>query len=36
MCGRFAAQPPPEFIRRMFFTKGELPNLEPNWNDAPI
>ena len=35
MCGRFAAQLPPEFIRRLFATKGELPNLGPNWNVAP-
>ena len=35
MCGRFAAQLPPEFIRRLFTTTGELPNLGPNWNVAP-
>ena len=35
MCGRFAAQLPPEFIRRLFATAGELPNLGPNWNVAP-
>jgi putative SOS response-associated peptidase YedK len=35
MCGRFAAQLPPEFIRRLFATTGELPNLGPNWNVAP-
>jgi putative SOS response-associated peptidase YedK len=35
MCGRFAAQLPPEFIRRLFATKGELPNLGPSWNVAP-
>jgi putative SOS response-associated peptidase YedK len=35
MCGRFAAQLPPEFIRRLFATVGELPNLGPNWNVAP-
>jgi putative SOS response-associated peptidase YedK len=35
MCGRFAAQLPPEFIRRLFATKGDLPNLGPNWNVAP-
>jgi putative SOS response-associated peptidase YedK len=32
MCGRFAAQLAPEFIRRLFATVGELPNLGPNWN----
>jgi putative SOS response-associated peptidase YedK len=35
MCGRFAAQLPGEFIRRLFRTQGELPNLGPNWNVAP-
>jgi putative SOS response-associated peptidase YedK len=35
MCGGFAAQLPPEFIRRLFNTAGELPNLGPNWNVAP-
>jgi putative SOS response-associated peptidase YedK len=35
MCGRFAAQFPPEFIRRLFATKGDLPNIGPNWNVAP-
>ena len=34
-CGRFAAQLPPEFIRRLFTTKGELPNLGLNWIVAP-
>jgi putative SOS response-associated peptidase YedK len=35
MCGRFAAQLPPEFIARLFRTLGELPNLGPNWNVCP-
>jgi putative SOS response-associated peptidase YedK len=35
MCGRFAAQLPPEFIRRLFATTGDVPNLGPNWNVAP-
>lgn len=35
MCGRFAAQLPPEFIRRLFRTHGELPNVAANWNVAP-
>jgi putative SOS response-associated peptidase YedK len=35
MCGRFAAQLPPEFIRRLFATSGDLPNLGPSWNVAP-
>jgi putative SOS response-associated peptidase YedK len=35
MCGRFAAQLPPEFIRRLFATAGDVPNNAPNWNVAP-
>lgn len=35
MCGRFAAQLPPEFIRRLFATTGDVPNNAPNWNVAP-
>ena len=35
MCGRFAAQLPPEFIARLFRTKSELPNIAANWNVAP-
>jgi putative SOS response-associated peptidase YedK len=35
MCGRFAAQLPPEFIRRLFRTHGDLPNIAANWNVAP-
>jgi putative SOS response-associated peptidase YedK len=35
MCGRFAAQLPPELIARLFATMGDLPNLGPNWNVAP-
>jgi putative SOS response-associated peptidase YedK len=35
MCGRFAAQLPPEFIRRLFRTSGEPPDLAANWNLAP-
>ena len=35
MCGRFAAQLPPEFIRRLFATSGSVPNLAANWNVAP-
>jgi putative SOS response-associated peptidase YedK len=35
MCGRFAAQLPPEFIRRLFRADGELPNIAANWNVAP-
>jgi putative SOS response-associated peptidase YedK len=35
MCGRFAAQFPPEFIHRLFATTGDLRNLGPNWNVAP-
>ena len=35
MCGRFAAQLPPEFIRRLFRTGGDLPNIGPSWNVAP-
>lgn len=35
MCGRFAAQLPPEFIARLFATTGALPNTAPNWNIGP-
>jgi putative SOS response-associated peptidase YedK len=35
MCGRFAAQLPPELIARLFRTAGPLPNIPPNWNVAP-
>jgi putative SOS response-associated peptidase YedK len=35
MCGRFAAQLASEFIRRLFATSGDLPNIGPNWNVAP-
>ena len=35
MCGRFAAQLPPEFIRRLFATQGAVPNIAPSWNVAP-
>ena len=35
MCGRFAAQLPPEFIARLFATVGDLPNIGPNWNVCP-
>jgi putative SOS response-associated peptidase YedK len=34
MCGRFASQLPPELVRRLFGTTGDLPNLAPNWNVA--
>jgi putative SOS response-associated peptidase YedK len=35
MCGRFASILPPEFIRRLFATEGDTPNLSPSWNLAP-
>ncbi len=35
MCGRFASQLPPELIRRLFATIGDVPNLPPNWNVGP-
>jgi putative SOS response-associated peptidase YedK len=35
MCGRFAAQLPPELVARLFRTSGPLPNIAPNWNVAP-
>jgi putative SOS response-associated peptidase YedK len=35
MCGRFASQLPPEAIRTLFRTSGELPNVAPSWNVAP-
>ena len=35
MCGRFAAQLPPELIRRLFRTHGDLPNIAASANVAP-
>ncbi len=35
MCGRYAAQLPPELIARLFRTDGPLPNIAPSWNVAP-
>jgi putative SOS response-associated peptidase YedK len=35
MCGRFASQLPPELIRRLFATIGDVPNIAPNSNVAP-
>jgi putative SOS response-associated peptidase YedK len=35
MCGRFAAQLPLEFIRRLFATASAVPIIAPNWNVAP-
>jgi putative SOS response-associated peptidase YedK len=35
MCGRFASKLAPEFIRQLFATEGDLPNLGPSWNLAP-
>ena len=35
MCGRFAADLPPELIARMFGTRNATPNMPPNWNTAP-
>ncbi len=35
MCGRFAAQLPPDMIARLFRTAGDLPKLGPSWNVCP-
>ena len=35
MCGRFASTLSAEFIRRLFETEDEAPNLPPSWNIAP-
>jgi putative SOS response-associated peptidase YedK len=35
MCGRFSSTLSAEFIRRLFGTDGDLPNLGPSWNLAP-
>jgi putative SOS response-associated peptidase YedK len=35
MCGRFASTLSAEFIRRLFETEEEAPNLPPSWNIAP-
>jgi putative SOS response-associated peptidase YedK len=35
MCGRFSSTLSAEFIRRLFGTEGDLPNLGPSWNLAP-
>ena len=35
MCGRFASSLPPDEIRRVFETLGDLSNHPPSWNVAP-
>jgi len=35
MCGRFSSTLSADFIRRLFGTTGDLPNLGPSWNLAP-
>ena len=35
MCGRFSSTLSAEFIRRLFGTEGDVPNLGPSWNLAP-
>jgi putative SOS response-associated peptidase YedK len=35
MCGRFSSTLSAEFIRRLFGTEGDIPNLGPSWNLAP-
>jgi putative SOS response-associated peptidase YedK len=35
MCGRFSSRLSAEFIRRLFGTEDDLPNLAPSWNLAP-
>ena len=34
MCGRFAAQLPPELLRRAFAALDDIPNTAPSWNVA--
>ena len=34
MCGRFSSTLSAEFIRRLFSTEGDAPNLGPSWNLA--
>jgi putative SOS response-associated peptidase YedK len=36
MCGRYASDLPSSQIAALFRTQGDLPNLGPNWNMAPI
>jgi putative SOS response-associated peptidase YedK len=35
MCGRYSITLPPEAIRELFRTYGEIPNWPPYWNAAP-
>jgi putative SOS response-associated peptidase YedK len=35
MCGRFSSTLSAEFIRRLFGTESDIPNLGPSWNLAP-
>ena len=35
MCGRFSSSLPPDEMRRVFATLGEVPNHPPSWNVAP-
>jgi putative SOS response-associated peptidase YedK len=35
MCGRFCSTLPPDLVKRLFNTEGDLPNLGPSWNLAP-
>ena len=35
MCGCFSSTLSAEFIRRLFGTEGDIPNLCPSWNLAP-
>ena len=35
MCGRYVSYLPPAEIARLFRTMNPLPNLAPNWNQAP-
>ena len=35
MCGRFSSTLSAEFIRRLFGTEEDIPNLGPSWNLAP-
>ena len=35
MCGRYAIALPPEAIRQLFMTHGDVPNWPPYYNAAP-
>jgi hypothetical protein len=35
MCGQYAITLPPEAMRQLFMTCGEMPNFQANYNAAP-